>query len=861
MDTTGRTADDEGPVDHFHPNAHLRAVPDTSDAAPLPEDKPHTTPRDRAPEIPEGPVRQAAQAFAAELIRLRTAAGLSQLVLARSMGYTKSYVTHVERCTQAPTQPFARRADQILGSAEALTRLWHAYHTVHVADRRRPRGPLPAPSAVDTTSQMVHAATRAQESFQAGSPPDNRNFQAIQPSYRVTPRLLPPPVKHFTGRSAELSALDRLLATATQSEGPRTVLLSGPPGVGKTALAIEWANRAIDSFDGGQLYADLRGFDLARPVRTEEVFDSFLRALGIPPTDLPGFLGAQESLFRNLIAQRKILVILDNVESAENVRPFLVGTTGAVLATSRNRLPGLAARDGAQAMVLDMLNNADSLTLLRKTVGPQIVDAAPEAASRLAEFCGRLPLALRIAGQQIATRPHLALDRHADALMEEIDVLDALLLDDDERTILTSVFSWSYRKLDQPTARLFRLLGLAPGRSLGTTAVSMLCGINSRSVRKMLRTLVNTHLVEELPGEHFSLHDLLRAYACSLAGNEEIVNEENSEIRQLIHWYAASVDNADQFLTPGRVERDDVNEISPTGETFTSFDEALSWLDQERPNLVDILRRAMEIGEHHLAAIIPNLLWGYFNLTKHWSDWIECNTLGLAAARLAGDTKSEAYLTMSQGVVFRNLRQVPDAVSHHRSAVLLFEQLDDRLGLAYALQNLANAESADNSIESALAHFGRALEIFQTVPDGRRGRAVTLNSKAIALNSFSRHEEVLEAAEEAKTIMHVMGDSQGEAIALLSLGLAFSKLHRNEEALESYREALSLQSTINDRYGEAQVLLALGQLYAGERRWHEAQVHLQDALQIFEDLQAPERTRAAAELEKLLEDQQGASSS
>ena len=662
----------------------------------------------------------------------------------------------------------------------------------------------------------------------------------------AVPQQIPTPLPHFIGRKHELEFLDKI---ADSGDRPRAIVICGPAGVGKTALAIEWANHNCGKFPDGQLHVDLHGFDDARPVSREEVFDSFLRALGAPPDELPGLPSAQESMYRSMMAGKRVLVVLDNAESAESVRPFLVGSNTMLVVTSRKRLAGLEAREGIPCLAVNIFSPNESFTLLVRLIGQERLKDARDSVYELARLCDNLPLALCVAARQIVLARHLTLSTHIQSLAAEGRMLDELSFGDDERTTIKAVFSWSYRKLPRMAAAFFQALSVSPGRDISLTAAAALCDVDITAARNVLRTLVGMHLIEEQSSQRYTFYGLLRAYAEDLAENEDHMNNQTANIRRLVRWYVASADNADRFLTPGGVERDDIVHVPSEGEQFSSYDDALRWFDQERANLIDITRRATEIGEHKAASVIPNLLWGYFNLTKHWDDWITCNTLGLTSARASGDNKSEAYILMSQGVVYSNLRQYSEAISNLQPAIALFEQIDDRLGLAYALQNLANAQSPSGHIEEAMVNFRRALDIFETLPDSTRGKAVTLNSMAFTYNAAHEHEQALTAAQEAAEMMRSIDDLQGVAIALSNIGNALTELSRPDEAIESYQASLTIRrGRINDRYGEARTLYRMGKIDANNGRTQEARARWTEALAILSNISAPE----SAEVEEAL---------
>ena len=295
---------------------------------------------------------------------------------------------------------------------------------------------------------------------------------------RIVPRELPPRVPGFTGRSAELKELARLL-DRPGVQGPEPVVITaigGTAGVGKTALAVHWAHQAADRFPDGQLYVNLRGYDPGQPVAAADALAGFLRALGVPGQDIPPGRDERAARYRSLLAGRRVLVVLDNAGSAEQVRPLLPGAPAcAVLVTSRDALAGLVAGDGAARLDLDVLPPEEAMALLRSLIGAR-VDAEPAAAAELAGQCCRLPLALRVAAELIASRPAMPLARLAGELADLSTRLDLLETGGDPRTGVRTVLSWSYHHLDPCAARAFRLLGLHPGPDFELYAAAALSG-------------------------------------------------------------------------------------------------------------------------------------------------------------------------------------------------------------------------------------------------------------------------------------------------------------------------------------------------------------------------------------------------
>ena len=342
---------------------------------------------------------------------------------------------------------------------------------------------------------------------------------------RPAPAQLPADVAAFTGRSGELAALDLLLAVPpvppVQAETAGAIfVLSGTAGVGKTALAVRWSRRAAIAFPDGQLYVNLRGYDPGQPVPPGDALAGFLRALGMAGQDIPPETDERAAAYRSLLDGRRVLVVLDNAASVEQVRPLLPGCpTCLVVVTSRDSLAGLVARHGAGRLDLDMLPLPDALGLLRTLIGVR-VDAEPEAAVALAKQCARLPLALRVAAELAAASPDSALAGLAGELASEQRRLDLLDAGGDERTAVRGVFSWSYRHLPAVAARAFRLLGLHPGPDFDAYAVAALTGASATAASDVLALLARAHLVHPGGAGRYGMHDLLRAYASHLTEAE-----------------------------------------------------------------------------------------------------------------------------------------------------------------------------------------------------------------------------------------------------------------------------------------------------------------------------------------------------
>ncbi|MBY8850405.1 NTPase, partial [Saccharothrix sp. MB29] len=334
----------------------------------------------------------------------------------------------------------------------------------------------------------------------------------------------------------------------SRNRGTRMLaVLSGPGGIGKTALALQWAHDVGDLFGDGQLYVDLAGFSGARPVLPEEALGLFLRGLGVPPREVPADLAEQAALYRSLTADKKLLVLLDNACSAAQVRPLAPNSpSSAVLVTSRSRLTGLVA-EGARLLDVGPLATSSALRLLAKVVGRR-VDDEPDPAKALVRMCGGLPIAVRVAAARLATRPKWSVRKVLAELGDERRRLS--LLSAPELSVQTT-FDLSYRALHPPAATLYRRLGLHPGQEFGASVAASVLDAGEDPLTS-LEELVDGNLVESVGEGRYRFHDLLRLHARNKADAEEGAAELDRVVRRMVEWYLMGAMAADRVVTPHR---------------------------------------------------------------------------------------------------------------------------------------------------------------------------------------------------------------------------------------------------------------------------------------------------------------------
>ncbi|MCO6009820.1 NB-ARC domain-containing protein [Actinoallomurus purpureus] len=370
------------------------------------------------------------------------------------------------------------------------------------------------------------------------------------------PRQLPGDVSNFVNREPELTALAEFLESAGEqgSHSAKLIVISGSAGVGKTALGLRWAHAIRSRFPAGELYVNLRGYDDGPPQDPAVVLDRMLRALGVPGTAIPPDAEDRSAALRSIVADREILLFLDNAVSTNQVRPLLPGSARPlVIVTSRSTLPALVARDGARRVQLDILRESDALALLKAVSQGTRRDSDGDL-RELASLCARLPLALRIAGERAASRPMMRLTELIEDLRDDSLLWDALSLDDDSSSdAVRTVFTWSYRALSAEAARLFRLLGANPGGDISLSGAAALAGAPIRTTRRSLDLLVGAFMMESSAPGRFRLHDLLKAYALAEARATDSSDELRQALRRLTAWYAATIREAARLLTPGDV--------------------------------------------------------------------------------------------------------------------------------------------------------------------------------------------------------------------------------------------------------------------------------------------------------------------
>jgi len=660
-------------------------------------------------------------------------------------------------------------------------------------------------------------------------------------------------VADFTGRAAPLERLYGLVSGARQhANGAVTVaVVAGTPGLGKTTLAIHAAHRLRPDFPDGQLYVSLRGGS-EHPVPPDEVLARFLRDLGVDGARVPVDPEERAGMYRTRLAERQMLIVLDDARDAAQVRPLLPGTGScAVIVSSRHRLSDLA---GSRLIDLDVLDEGEAAQLFTRIIGTDRAEAEPGPVRDVLGICAGLPLAIRIAGARLAARRAWTVRTLADRLADQRRRMDEFTAGD---LAMRACFQVSFDALPHRNgtstdpARAFRLLGVWQGPSIGLPAAAALIGQPEWPVADALEVLVDAHLIESPAPDRYRLHDLLRNYAADRARADEPHQAVEDAVRRVLDWYLRTAVGAAGVVAP-YLERVPL-EPAPHGAellVFTTAEEALAWCEHERTNLVAATRQAAAHGLHDIAWKLPVAMRVCLDRLGYRAESLATHHIALASTRKLGDSRGEAWVLTNLGMALGQ-QHIDDAIDHFEQALAIYREIGDRRDEARAANNLAFTYVVLGRYEEAVAALLDALELQREV--GRRyGEAVALCNLAEAYVELGRYEEAVARSQEALAITREIDAVRDEGYALHNLGRARFELGRLAEATDLFEQALAIHHAVGDRYGEAQDLQRIGAAHARAGQSAEARAAWIKARGLFEALGEDRQvTELGAQLEQL----------
>jgi tetratricopeptide (TPR) repeat protein len=671
-------------------------------------------------------------------------------------------------------------------------------------------------------------------------PADAAGLERAPATAAPVPHQLPAHAPHFVGRDNELRELTRLLeAAAPDGEMAAIFAIDGTAGVGKTTLALRWANQVAQRFPDGQLYVNLRGHDPSgAPMAAAEAIRGFIDTFGVPPDRIPAGADAQERLYRSLLAGQRMLVMLDNARDVDQIRPILPGPGGCLtLITSRRRLADL---EEALPLTLETLSSGQAAQLFTGLAPAS--SAEPEAVDSLVRRCGCLPLAIRLLAGRLRHHPSWTVADLVAALEESEDELEEFHAGS---VSAAAAFDLSYRDLLPDQQRLFRSLGLHPGPDIDARAAAAMVGVGLAPARRMLDALYDNHLVEETARGRYAMHDLLRAYARGLAA-EDPDSDPDAPIGRLLDYYLHAARAADRHLSPH------ADAAAPGGHQpgvvpdFPSRDRALAWMRAERLNLQACVERAAAMARYPEAIGIAEAMSGFLYDEGYWDQARIIYQMAAAAGKAAGERPDVAAALSNLGTgqakaltyrgsvqyVIGDYRAATDTLTQ---ALQLFRGLSDPARHAEVLLRLAAVQMDTGDYPAAVATLAEALPLYRDLGD-QPGQAATLGHLGAAAFDTGDYPAAAEALNEALTRFRGLGDGVGQASTLVGMSAVQAATGDRQAASGSLTEALALSRGSKYRLGEANALNQLGALRYAAGDYPAASGALTEALGIYGEI-------------------------
>ena len=721
--------------------------------------------------------------------------------------------------------------------------------------RQDPALDIPVPAvtpSVDTPSAAVPPGAAPAGAAPAGAALPGAASQGAVPPLPV-PAQLPPAAPAFAGRDAELASLDANLRTAQDGlAGPASAVVisavSGTAGVGKTALAVHWAHRVTAQFPDGQLYVNLRGFDPGGALDPAEAVRGFLDALGVAVARIPQGLDAQSGLYRSLLAGKRMLVLLDNARDAEQVRPLLPGSPGCLaIVTSRNQLSGLVA-EGARPLSLDLLSTAEARDLLARRLGAHRVDREPGAVDEIIERCARLPLALAIAASRAATSPRFPLAAIATELRQANRALDPFD-GDDLATDVRAVFSWSYRSLTAEAARVFRLLGLHPGRDIAIAAAASLAASPPGQARVLLAELCRAHLLSEHRPGRYAFHDLLRAYATEHAHAHDDADVREAAVGQVLDHYLHTAHSAAMVMEPYRdpLPLDRPRPWVIVGAAGTAED-ALGWFATEHATLLAAVHAAAGAGFGTHAWQLASVLTPFLLRRGLWDKQTTACRTGLEAARRSGDIAGQAHSMYRLASGYARSGRDREAAPLLHQSLRQFGRIGDHASQAAVHLSLSWLAVRQQRPHEGLSHSLRAHDLY-CAAGHQAGQARVLNNIGYSYALLGNYAEALTYCERSLDGIRALGERSWDDFATWdSLGYIHQHLGNHQQAITCYQRAVDLCRERADRYNEAVTLDHLGDVHHSAGEGAAARHAWEHALRIFGEIDHPDGDQVCLKL-------------
>jgi tetratricopeptide (TPR) repeat protein len=659
----------------------------------------------------------------------------------------------------------------------------------------------------------------------------------LPPKSKHVPRGLPRAPLRLINRDRELELLDELLGEADAAPGPVVAILSGMRGVGKSAAGSHWSNRVRERFSDGDLSVDFAKRRRGGAVSVSDVLADLIRDLEAPGFAVPGTLAERTRVFGQITSSRRLLMLLDDVSSAAEIKPLLPNGAGSVVVVTSNFHLEELVHDGASLIPVDPLDDEASLTLLRRMCSKQRIDSELEEAERLLEICGGLPVALCVCGARLARRRGRSLAWLVAEIENEAARLSGL---SGEGGSVRAVFDFAYGDLERRETLIYRRLGLHPGRDLHWAHAAVLADMPQVEAEESVSALEDAHLLEPSYSEFYRQHDLLRIHARERVEEEDTETAREGALRRLVDWYYATLYRADRVVGFDRLRL--APDEPPTIEqdllpVFNSPEAVFAWFNAERPNLMAVLRAAAEREWDDRIWQMGEAMWLMLFNRQVYEDWAEATKLGVESANRTGNRAAEARMRALLARAYHDRGELDRALSELNTALATAEPAGHGEVIAAIHEYLGTARMSKKEYAKAIAEFELARDFF-VKNDMRRGAALQDNHLGAALTRQGEPDKALAPLRSAVGCMKEIGDDLNLARSMLYLGQA-EKASATGDARMTLLSSLQMARPLGMRHVEAQVHETLAEIAEGAGEKETATAHLHHAHDAYRDIGHP----------------------
>ena len=647
----------------------------------------------------------------------------------------------------------------------------------------------------------------------------------IQQPGQPSPHRLPLDIADFTGRTDYIQEIEAVLQQG------KIVAVNGMGGVGKSALAIHVGHRLTPQFPDAQLYVDLRG-QSEFPLEPQKVLIQFLQALtgrdeSQLPTDLDGLTGQ----YRSVLSNQKALIVLDNTRDKLQIEQLLPGSASCgVITTSRQPLGSLP---GAQLLKLEAMSPQEGLDYLKQQLGLVRVEAELAAAQKIVDLCGRLPLALAIAGGALKEETTWTLTDYGARLRDEQRRLERLQLDD---LSVRASFNLSYARLAETEQQLFAVTGWLPGVDFGEAVAAAVMEWETETTQETLRRLVRVRVLEGREGGRYQFHDLMRLFA-----REQLeVTKQETTLGRALDWYCEKADFWNNGLNPVQCRQLAQALAAGSEDSPEQLEQAipritLDWFEAEQGNWVAVMQKLHRLQRGNEAVALAANLAHFFTLRSHWGDWVSTHEIAIACAEKAGNRAGVARTLNNLGLVYLQQGKWPEALVAFEQSLQISHELGDVHGVTQTINNLGSVYYQQGKWQEALVAFEQSLQTKRELGDVH-GVAQTLSNLGSVYAKQGKWTEAITAFEQSLQTKRELGDVHGVAQSLMGLGLVYADQGKWQEAITAFEQSLHTFQELGAVHGIAQTLNNLGSVYLDQGKWQEAITAFEQSLHTFRQL-------------------------